>query len=552
MAIFALGTVSTALAFDNSDTTGPSVSFDRDVYPVPFGSIDDFEDVASFHPDGRSLFPVHFTAISPDKIQEEHTLGAGDLTLYIRIYDPNFDVSSQEIDKIAQDMDGTAVGPLKISVSRDSQTMVLAYAGGSTTNENGLIDIGGDNPESARQLGSIYELAPDAGLFELDFTVRYTDGPSSSRCPATAVFTSLNNDDVAQGSEEARFDALSPVNENYCIMKGDTLTVEYAQLDASGNIMEVLTDSATFDLRDGLLKSHDLTHVIGHDIILTLTDPDLDLDNDKLETYSLDLIEWDSDAARVTLGILGGELSAFDPPFEPFAFRETGDSTGIFQVVVDTPQSLQGNKLEIGEEVILEYTDWGPSGADYVGQEDEDITWIVHILEEITENTGTIEWHYDDGADYSSGGLGIAKLIDSTLNVNPKLIDITTAYAWSGADRSEKIAIDMVETGEDTGIFYGNVAFTNTEEPSSPLSVKVSRGNTVTVSYNGSTYYDSTIIVAKKPMPMSPLQQFKQGISINEISCMDYKQHKLFIKDGTKPLCLKQETYNMLVLRGYF
>lgn len=70
-------------------------------------------------------------------------------------------------------------------------------------------------------------------------------------------------------------------------------------------------------------------------------------------------------------------------------------------------------------------------------------------------------------------------------------------------------------------MFYGNIVFTSTEENPSPLSVKVSRGNTVTVSYDGSTDYDSTIIVAKKPMPMSLLQQVKQETSINEISCTD-------------------------------
>ena len=26
---------------------------------------------------------------------------------------------------------------------------------------------------------------------------------------------------------------------------------------------------------------------------------------------------------------------------------------------------------------MLEYTDWGPSGSDYVGDEDEDINWTL-------------------------------------------------------------------------------------------------------------------------------------------------------------------------------
>ena len=74
---------------------------------------------------------------------------------------------------------------------------------------------------------------------------------------------------------------------------------------------------------------------------------------------------------------LGGETNAaaFDP--EPTDFRETGDSTGIFQIVIEIPEELDGDRLERGEEIILEYTDWGPSGSDYVGDEDEDVNLTI-------------------------------------------------------------------------------------------------------------------------------------------------------------------------------
>jgi hypothetical protein len=82
-------------------------------------------------------------------------------------------------------------------------------------------------------------------------------------------------------------------------------------------------------------------------MILTLIEPDFDLDNDGAESYTLDLIEWDSDAAETTLGGKQDSTSvdalAFDP--EPSAFRETGDSTGIFQVVIEIPATLSTNSL---------------------------------------------------------------------------------------------------------------------------------------------------------------------------------------------------------------
>ena len=69
------------------------------------------------------------------------------------------------------------------------------------------------------------------------------------------------------------------------------------------------------------------------------------------------------------------DAAAFDP--EPNAFRETGDSTGIFQVVIKIPETLSGVNLERGEEIELEYTDWGPSGSDYVGEDDEDRNVVI-------------------------------------------------------------------------------------------------------------------------------------------------------------------------------
>ena len=85
-------------------------------------------------------------------------------------------------------------------------------------------------------------------------------------------------------------------------------------------------------------------------MILTLIEPDFDLDNDEAETYDLDLIEWDSDAATVTMGKQVVAEAAFDP--EPTDFRETGDSTGIFQIVIEIPEELGGDNLERGEEIV--------------------------------------------------------------------------------------------------------------------------------------------------------------------------------------------------------
>ena len=103
-----------------------------------------------------------------------------------------------------------------------------------------------------------------------------------------------------------RWAILASVNDvitiSNCILQGDILQVEYEDpTDASGQ-PNTVTDSATFDLRNGVLQSDKSVYIIGSDMILTLIEPDLDLDSSQNETYDLDLIEWSSSAATVTMG----------------------------------------------------------------------------------------------------------------------------------------------------------------------------------------------------------------------------------------------------------
>ena len=60
-----------------------------------------------------------------------------------------------------------------------------------------------------------------------------------------------------------------------------------------------MSDSATFDLRNAVLQSDKSTYVIGQDALLTLIEPDLNLDSASQETVPLTSIEWDSDADTV-------------------------------------------------------------------------------------------------------------------------------------------------------------------------------------------------------------------------------------------------------------
>ena len=343
-----------------------TVSLDRTVYPVPFNA-GEITDAAG------------------------NNLPMGDLTVYVHVTDPDYDVSAAGEDTMPADT-------VSVSVIRGSQTEAITISDSTIT-----------------------EVAPDAGVFKLPLSISYDDGPAQG-CP--------------QGFT------------NGCILQGDILQVEYEDpTDASGEANTV-TDSATFDLRNGVLQSDKSVYIIGSDMILTLIEPDFDLDGDSAETYTLDLIEWDSDADTVAMG----SDSAFDP--EPNGLRETGDNTGIFQSVIEIPSELGGERLDRGEEIELEYVDYGPSGSDYVGDETEDITLTV-----FTSNFGaTIEL---DQKVYTWTDKVYITIVAPDHNFDGDLVDEIGDSDDDPVKVSTRSAdIDnykLVETGPDTGIFTGEI-----------------------------------------------------------------------------------------------
>lgn len=344
---------------------------------------------------GQSGFKQHATASST-------LLDAGNVTVHVRVTDADYDVSAAGEDKI-QDTTVT------FKLQRGSNSTTVFTAGNAAY--------------------PITEVSPNSGVFEYDLDISFDNGPANG-CPST-------------------FNA-------GCVLQGDIITVEYTDnYDASGK-SQTVTDSATFDLRNGVLQSDKSVYLIGSDMILTLIEPDFDRDNDAAESYTLDLVEWDSDAATTTLGGKGNAASddalAFDP--EPSKFRETGDSTGIFQVVIEIPETLSSDKLDRGEKIDLEYTDWGPAGADYVGQEDEDIGLTVY-----TSNFGaTIEL---DQKVYTWTDKVYITVVAPDHNMDSGLVDeignSSTDPIKVSTRGNELDQYKLVESGADTGIFVGEV-----------------------------------------------------------------------------------------------
>jgi hypothetical protein len=177
-----------------------SVSFDRTVYPVPFGN-----------ETANQRFALHSAAANLDGGSTENALAQGDVIVHVRVTDADYDVSASGEDTIN---DTTVV----IKLTRGSNSTTIATVGNSA------------NPMT--------EVSPNSGVFEYDQTVDYNDGVNND-CPS--VFTGGSG----------------------CVLQGDIITVTYTDTADESGQSQTVTDSATFELRNGVLKADKSVYLIG-------------------------------------------------------------------------------------------------------------------------------------------------------------------------------------------------------------------------------------------------------------------------------------------------
>ena len=274
-------------------------------------------------------------------------------------------------------------------------------------------------------LGELKETEPDSGIFDASVTI----GPS------------VTGKDANDPDED----------KTVRIEQGDIITVRYTdESDASGNENSV-SDSATFDLRNAVLTSDKSVYVIGQDALLTLIEADLNLDSGTIDTVNLDRINWDSEAYDGSLDDVRADLGPV-----PTNLRETGENTGIFQVVITISDSIDNNALERGEEITLAYLDRGPSGADYVGDDERDVELQIE-----TSNFGaTVEL---DQNVYTWTDKVFITVVASDYNFDSNIVDeIGTEDKGEITirTRAAEVQYRLAETGPDTGVFTGELVLT--------------------------------------------------------------------------------------------
>jgi hypothetical protein len=290
-------------------------------------------------------------------------------------------------------------------------------------------------------------------------------GPLSETEIGSAIFeVGITIDEVQHCSSDISSTATTDKSGTMrTIVSGDVLQVEYVDTADDAGSSTTVYDSSTFDLRTGSLSVDKDVYVLGSDMVITLTDPDLNLDGGSTESYALSLIEWDSDADSSELLNDTDNFTA-----NPSNLQETGDDTGVFQTVVTLPSASLypgGNTgstavtIDYGEAVTLTYIDVGLSGESTT----EDDTLDVEAYFSISNFGALIEL---DKAVYNWTDAVVFTITSPDHNVNSASEESigTSALPIQVTTRSGKMCTTgsktyfAAETGPDSGTFEGEIA----------------------------------------------------------------------------------------------
>nr|AIF25086.1 hypothetical protein [uncultured marine thaumarchaeote SAT1000_44_H06] len=382
-----------------------SVSFDRSVYPVPFASAD------------------LRTGANAETGQTE----AGNVTMTITVLDSDF--TSDQLTTSAANAPGTIL--IKLI---EGATTSTCFTAGSAAAADMVNFVGDDGDAVAQELGPLTESAIGSAVYELEFTV-----DEQQQCRTSATAASIQT-----------------------ITSGDVFQVEYVDTADDAGTTTTVYDSSTFDLRTGNLSVDKDVYVLGSDVVITLTDADLNLDSGSIESYALSLIEWDSDADSSELMNDTDNFTA-----NPSKLQETGSDTGVFQSVVTLPSaslypggdtSASAVTIDYGEAVTLTYVDVGLSGENST----EDDVLDVEAYFSISNFGALIEL---DKAVYNWTDTVYITITSPDHNVNSASEESigTSGLPIQVTTRSGKMCTSgdktyfAAEDGPDTGVFTAEV-----------------------------------------------------------------------------------------------
>lgn len=253
-------------------------------------------------------------------------------------------------------------------------------------------------------------------------------------------------------------------SESRTVVSGDVIQVAYIDQADDAGTSSTQFDSSTFDLRTGTLSVDKDVYVLGSDMVITLTDPDLNLDSSSSESYVMGIIEWDSSAtSSKLLSYAAGANNAYGFTNNPSSIEETGSDTGVFQTVTTLP-TLEvvsgGTDIDYGEAVTLTYVDVGLSGQSNVGDDTLDVEAYFSISNFgalIELDKAVYNWTDTVYVTITAPDHNVNSAAEETIGTSALPIQASTRQGQMCTTATSKYFVGA-ETGPDTGIFTSEIA----------------------------------------------------------------------------------------------
>ena len=389
------------------------VSWDQSVYPVPFKATELY--------------------MGTDTAQTTNASDSGNVTATIYVTEPD-----QTIDSLSGNTSSTSGNEIVIVKLIQGATTTQIFTAGNST---AAAMTGG----VAEELGPLTETVRNTMVYEVDVVFDH------QACGFTGT---------AGGSG-------SGTNACQEIKSGDIVQVEYVDTSDSAGATSTFYDSSTFDLRTGTLSVDKDVYVIGSDFVVTLTDPDLNIESDEIQTYNLNLLEWDSDADSSELinAATDGTYDSDNWYANPTVLQETGPDTGVFQTVLTIPTGIYNggdstttaNTIDFGEEVTLTYVDAGLAGENDYGTDGDEMdieaSFSISNFGALVElNKAVYNWTDTVYVTITAPDHNQNTAAEETIGSASLPIQVTT--------RSGKMCSSTykaVESDEDTGVFTAEI-----------------------------------------------------------------------------------------------
>jgi hypothetical protein len=460
--------------YDEATVTSNSgtISFDRSVYPVPF-----------FGSGGTAT-----TSAGDLRTGAAGTTGqteTGNVTMTISVSDADF--TSDTLTTTESGKSGSILIKL-ISGATTSTCFTAGSAASATSHNDNSLSTAAGGDQFVHELGPLSETEIGSAVYELEFTV-----DEVKRCG-----TSLQT-----------------------ITSGDVFQVEYVDTADDAGVTSTSYDSSTFDLRTGSLSVDKDVYVLGSDVVITLTDADLNLASGTIESYALSLIEWDSDADSSELMNDTDNFTA-----NPSKLQETGEDTGVFQSVVTLPSaslypsgdtSSTAVNIDYGEAVTLTYVDVGLSGESTTEADTLDVEAYFSIsnfgaLVELDK--AVYNWTDSVYITITTPDHNVNSASEETIGTTALPIQVTTRSGKLCASTDTNGATyRAAESGPDTGVFTAEVALTgfdHTMSSDSTLTNVNTLSGTSTASC-GATDTSGTIATSAQTDGVSVSYEYNDG-----------------------------------------